>query len=197
MGGERACTLACPGVINQCLAEMATDLRMITRISTAKGMAEPKVTIEQGAVAFRGTAGQTALAEWVFNELDQPENWQALVPQSPNPVSHEYRLAVNGDDVVRVFYLANSGTERDLQELAMVVRLTGDIRWLFAYNAPKAVVARGTAGQIALAICGSNPCSPMSTSPQVMDADSRWSGASGTRLSAMAGTSSVMERRFS
>src|SRR5580704_1109308 len=98
MGGERACTLACPGVINQCLAEMATDLRMITRISTAKGMAEPKVTIEQGAVAFRGTAGQTALAEWVFSELDQPENWQALVPQSPNPVSHAYRLAVNGDD---------------------------------------------------------------------------------------------------
>jgi hypothetical protein len=151
MGGERACTLACPGVINQCLAEMATDLRMITRISTAKGMAEPKVTIEQGAVAFRGTAGQTALAEWVFSELDQPENWQALVPQSPNPVSHEYRLAVNGDDVVREFYLANSGTERDLQELAMVVRLTADIRWLLAYNAPKAVVARGTAGQIALA----------------------------------------------
>jgi len=50
-----------------------------------------------------------------------------------------------------VFYLTNTGTVQDFQEVATLVRSIGDIRRLFTYNAPKAVAARGTAEQMALA----------------------------------------------
>ena len=52
--------------------------------------------------------------------------------------------ATVGDDVVRVFYLANTGTVQEFQEVATLVRSIGDIRYTFTYNAPKAAALRGT-----------------------------------------------------
>jgi hypothetical protein len=95
-----------------------------------------------GAIALRGTADQIAVAEWLFNDLDK---------RSQIPGMHELRLPGGGDDLVRVFYLANSGAGRDVEGVATAVRSKSGIRGLLAYTGTRAVVVRGTAGQIALA----------------------------------------------
>ncbi|MBI3681762.1 MAG: hypothetical protein HY235_15380 [Acidobacteria bacterium] len=125
----------------QDLQEIATVIRAITDIRQAS------LDTAQKALALRGTASQIALAEWLFFELDWDP--QALAQQSQNSARHEYRLS--GDDVVRVFYLTHTATVQDLQEVATLVRAMTEVRRLFTYNAPRAVVLRGTASQIALA----------------------------------------------
>jgi hypothetical protein len=125
----------------QDLQEIATVIRNITNSQP------PSVDTAQRTLAMRGTAGQMALAEWLFHELDKPLN------RRPDEAAHVYRLSVSpeGDDVVRVFYLANTPTIQQFQELVTQVRSIADIRRLYTYNAPKAVVVRGTAEQIGLA----------------------------------------------
>lgn len=121
----------------QDMGEIATAIRSTTDIQSLYNDAAQKT------MSVRGTAGQIALAEWLFSELDRQPS-QTSAP-------HEYRLPGSGDDVVRVFYLAHAETALDLQEVATLVRSMGDIRRLFTYTAPRALVSRGTAGQIALA----------------------------------------------
>ena len=123
------------------LQEIATVIRAITDIRPAT------LDAEQRALVLRGTAGQMALAEWLFHELDKPVN------RRPDEATHEYRLSVSrdGDDVVRVFYLAHSPTIQQFQEVCTLVRSIADIRRLFTYSAPRAVVVRGTTDQIGLA----------------------------------------------
>jgi hypothetical protein len=100
------------------------------------------------AVAVRGTAGQLALAEWLYSALDKPAGGQALALQNSAP----YNWPAGGsDNVVRVFYLPHTRTVQNLQEIATSVRSIGDMRRLFTYNALSAVAVRGTAAQIGLA----------------------------------------------
>jgi hypothetical protein len=139
----------------QYLQEMATDLRAITGISTAKGVIEAEVTIDDArrTVALRGTAGQITLAEWLVDALDKP---------GQNPVMRRYRLAESEparpaglpggrDDEVRVFYTMHAETPQELQELAVVVRSIYGVFRLFTYSATRAIALRGTADQIAIA----------------------------------------------
>ena len=49
------------------------------------------------------------------------------------------------------FYIPNTKTVRDFQEVVTLVRSTADLRYLFTYNAARAVAVRGTDDQIALA----------------------------------------------
>ena len=95
-------------------------------------------------MALRGTAGQMALAEWLIGELDQTQH-------SQNSAKHEYRPSGAADDLVRVFYLKHNESAQELQEIATVVRSIGDIRRLFTHNTTRALVLRGTGGQIAMA----------------------------------------------
>lgn len=120
----------------QAMQEIATTLRTVALIR------ELSVSPESKSVAVRGTAGQLALAEWLVRELDQPANASA---------PHEYRMPANGDDVVRVFHLNPTQTPQGLLEIGTALRTVGDIRMLFACNAPRALALRGTAGQSALA----------------------------------------------
>ena len=94
-----------------------------------------------GTLTVRGSASQLGLAEWLFTELDQ----------RPSAGTHQYRLTGVPDDTVRVFYLPHTATVQDFQEVAVLVRTIADIRRVFTYNAPRVVVVRGTAEQIALA----------------------------------------------
>ena len=98
-------------------------------------------------MTLRGTASQIELAEWLFHELEPPPNRPA--PQAGQAI-REYRVSA-ADDVVQVFYLINTATVQQLQEIATLVRSIADIRRLFTYNEPRAVVLRGTPDQIALA----------------------------------------------
>ena len=129
----------------QDVQEIATVIGAITEIHRLS------TDTDQRAVALNGTASQIALAEWLFNELDRPAIRPAVVPPSPSPATGEYRVSETGDDVVRVFYLTNTATVQQLQEVATLVRSIAGIRRLFTYNAPRAVVLRGTSDQMALA----------------------------------------------
>ncbi|HEX4593744.1 MAG TPA: hypothetical protein VH157_05700 [Bryobacteraceae bacterium] len=114
-----------------------------TVISSIADIKQVSIDSKENALVLHGTAGQIALADWLFPLLEQP------IQQ--DPAKHEYRISVNPDDVVRVFYLANAATVQNFQEIATAVRSVADIRRMFTYNEPKAIVVRGTADQAALA----------------------------------------------
>jgi hypothetical protein len=116
--------------------EMTTVIRSILDIE------ELSTDSEQNTLTVRGTTPQIAFADWLFPALDN---------SAQGSIQTEYRLSAAGDDVVHVFYLKNTSTVREFQELVTAVRSVAEIRRLFTYNAPKAVVARGTPAQIALA----------------------------------------------
>ncbi len=97
------------------------------------------------ALFLRGTPEQIGTAEWLFKELDQP-----LSPQSYS-AKHEYQMGGSGETFVRVFYLSHAETVQQLQEVATLIRSIAEIRRLFTYNTPRAIVMRGTAEQLTLA----------------------------------------------
>ena len=108
--------------------------RMIADIREASADG-PKRTL-----AFRGTADQLALVEWLIAELDRAGPGEAR------------ELRVTGDDaIVRIFYIRNNPAVETLQEVATVIRSTANIRRAFAYNSASAIAVRGTAEQVALA----------------------------------------------
>ena len=99
------------------------------------------------AVVMRGTDDQIALAEWLVNEMDQPSS-------AHTPAVHQHRMTsgfTHDESDVRVFYLAHTASVQDFQEVATAVRMIADIRRVFTYNAPRALVVRSTPDAIALA----------------------------------------------
>lgn len=126
-------------------ADTAQDVHEIaTVIQNTGGLQELSTDAAQKTLTIHGTAGEIAFSDWLFNELDN-----STVPSQSS--KNEYRMSIAGDDVVHVFYVTNAATVQQFQEIATSVRSIADIRRLFTYNASKAVVARGSAGQIALA----------------------------------------------
>ena len=55
------------------------------------------------------------------------------------------------ENIVRVFYVPDTSTGKDFQEVAVLVRTITNLRRLFTYNAPRAIAVRGTDNQLALA----------------------------------------------
>ncbi len=126
-------------------ADTAQDVQEIaTVIRNIGGLRELSIDDTQKTLTIHGTAGELAFADWLFNDLDDSE----ASSQSSN---NEYRMSVASDDVVHVFHLTNAATVQQVQEIATSVRSIAEIRRLFTYNASKTIVARGSAGQIALA----------------------------------------------
>jgi hypothetical protein len=127
--------------------EIATAIRAIAGISQMS-TDDAKQTLTLG-----GTAEQLGLAEWMFNELDAPNPQSEAVRQykmqSVAPV--RYANAEYIEDTVRIFYLNYAPTIQDFQEVATAVRTVGDIRRVFTYNAPHAMIVRGSSDQIGLA----------------------------------------------
>jgi hypothetical protein len=117
--------------------EFATLVRTIAEIPNVYADAPQKT------LSVRGTASQIAIAEFLFTELDRQ-----TVPDS---VTQEYKVANNADDVVHLFFLPNTATVQDLQEVATTVRTIAEIRRVYAYSTLKALALRGTADQIAAA----------------------------------------------
>jgi hypothetical protein len=99
-----------------------------------------------GAVAVRGTEEEIRTVEFLLNEMDKP-----AVHAGPNlrsSASPEFRMNQQPENLVRVFYLPNTKTVRDFQEVATLVRSIMDVRRLFTYNAARAIAARGTDEQM-------------------------------------------------
>ncbi len=123
----------------QAFQEIANVVRTATQIRNAFTYNAPR------ALAVRGAGDQIALADWLVNELNQP------VQQSHSQSPHEYQMPGSNGDLVRVFYLSNTKTVQDFQEVSNLLRTTTDIKSAFTYNEPKALTLRGTGDQIALA----------------------------------------------
>jgi hypothetical protein len=118
------------------LQEVAVTLRSVANIGRLSVYNPLK------AIVVRGSDRQVSLAEWMVDQLNQPANAAA-------PAPHEYKLP--GDDVARVFELANAQTPQDLQEMVTLIRSIGDIQRLFIYNRRRAIILRATAERVALA----------------------------------------------
>jgi hypothetical protein len=123
------------------MGEIATVVRSIANA--------PKASVDstQKTLTLGGTAVQIALAEWLFDNLDKP----ASTLQSQAPSTPEYRVSDSVDDRAQVFYLTHTATVQHLAEVATTVRsLVGTPR-LFTYGPMRAVVVRGTSGEVAMA----------------------------------------------
>jgi hypothetical protein len=97
-------------------------------------------------MAVRGTADQIAATEFLVRELDQPAD-------AKRADSREYAMvdpAKHGETAVRVFYLPYASTVQQFQEVATLVRVIGEVRRIFTYNTPRALIVRGTPDQMAL-----------------------------------------------
>jgi hypothetical protein len=117
-----------------------TDCRRISSIDARK------------ALVVRGTAWETALAEFLYNEVQAAKQPS---PDAPPAAEHEYRIIpvppYPALDLVRVFHIAGMGTVQEFQAFATTVRNTALIRQVFTYNEPRLLVVRGSASQIAQA----------------------------------------------
>lgn len=140
------------------LAQQTDRLLHFTATNSARGFQEITTVIQaiaeipqanfdaaEKSLSLQGTAGQVALAEWLFTNLDKPTN----VP--PSGAKHEYRVSDTTDDLVRVFYLTNPPVPQGVQEIVTAVRSLANIRWMFTYNDLRAAVVRGTAEQVNVA----------------------------------------------
>ena len=103
------------------------------------------------AIAIRGTAEQLKTAEFLFSQMDKPEVVRGVSRAVQSSASSEFRLSEGPDNLVRVFYVPNTKTVRDFQEIATGVRSIVDLRRMFTYNAARAIAVRGTAEQLGLA----------------------------------------------
>jgi hypothetical protein len=86
--------------------EIATVIQATTDITQAK------VDATEKSLSLHGTAGQIALAEWLFTNLDKPIS----IRLDQKGAKHEYRVSDSADDVVRLFYLTNPEVPRGVQE---------------------------------------------------------------------------------
>jgi hypothetical protein len=126
--------------------ELATTVGMLTNTRRMFTYNAPR------AVAARGTAEQIEVADWLFNELDNPPNPQEATRQAKGAGRLEYRPIGTSDDVVRVYYLRHAQTAQRLQEIAMEAQaLLTRKRTALPYNPAQAVIVRGTSAEIALA----------------------------------------------
>jgi hypothetical protein len=118
-------------------------MEVATVIRTIADIRQITANNDQKSVTVHATPGQIAMAEWLFNELDNPAVQTSVL--------HEYRVPATADDVVRLFYLTQMPTVQDFQEVATVVRTIADFKRAFTYNEARAYVVRGTEAQVGLA----------------------------------------------
>jgi hypothetical protein len=125
----------------QAFQEIATTVRTIAEIRRVITYNTPR------ALAVRGTADQIAAAAFMIGELDQP----AGAKRTDSRVFPMIDTSKDPGTGVQVFYLPYAATVQQFQEVATLIRTIGEIRRVFTYNAPRAIVVRGNTDQITLA----------------------------------------------
>jgi hypothetical protein len=124
--------------------EVATAIRTVADVRRVFTYNSPKI------FAARGTTDQIALTGWLLDQIDKAAIGQPGAPTALESAPYDYQTATDPDNVVKVFYL-HSATVADFQYAAIQVRTQNHIRRVFTYNAPRAMVVRGTVDQIASA----------------------------------------------
>ncbi|HWZ34321.1 MAG TPA: hypothetical protein VNX18_23445 [Bryobacteraceae bacterium] len=124
----------------QNIQEVASLCRTIADIK------DVSVDVAQRSMTLHGTADQISVVEWLVKRLDRP------LADQQNSDSNETRMPdPRNETVIRLIYLTHNETIQQFQEIATATRTTADVRRVFTYNAPRAMVLRGTPEQIALA----------------------------------------------
>jgi type II secretory pathway component GspD/PulD (secretin) len=119
--------------------EVATSVRYIADIRRVFTYNELR------AMVVRSEPQQMQLAEWLINQLDTLNTGQARQASE----TFSYQAPVKDEGVaVQVFFLNHAGDKFDFQRVAEQVRTTTQARRVFTYNAPRALVVRGSADQI-------------------------------------------------
>ena len=125
----------------QAIQEIATVIRWVADLR------QVSTDTQQKTMTAKATAGQIALADWLFNLLDRPTDPPV---QTSNADQLEYQIP-GGVELVRVFYLKNAARVQDLQEIATTTRSILNIPRLFTYNELRTMAVRGSAEQISAA----------------------------------------------
>jgi hypothetical protein len=123
--------------------ELATLVRTITETRRVFTYNDAR------AAVFRGTAEQMAMTDWMIGDIEK-----AAAGPRPHSVSRQYLLPASptptpNENVTQIFYLENTPTVQDFQELATLMRTIAEVRRVFTYNRPRAIAVRGTADQVA------------------------------------------------
>jgi hypothetical protein len=119
--------------------EIATTIRTVAEIRRVFTYNTPR------ALAVRGTADQVAAAAFLIRELDQPADAKRTTSRLYQMIDPGNR----GETAVQVFYLPYAATVQQFQEVATVIRTVGEVRRIFTYNTPRALIVRGTTDQVA------------------------------------------------
>jgi type II secretory pathway component GspD/PulD (secretin) len=108
----------------------------------------------QHAFTIRAPAAVVALATKLVDDLTQASHSAGI---------HEYQLAPG--DITQVYYLTHTTSVQDFQEIANGIRTIAEIRRITALNGPKAIIARATPDQIAMATWLVNELDQAHTAP--------------------------------
>lgn len=125
--------------------EIATAVRTIANIRRVTTYNAPK------AMIVRSNAEAIALAGWVTQQLDKPAVEKPVAGASQPSTTYEYDTPYDRDNMVQVFYLPQTGSVQEFQQIATHIRTTANLRRVCTYNGPRAVAVRGTVDQLATA----------------------------------------------
>lgn len=125
-------------------SETAEDMLQVATAVRAVSEAKPFADTDHKTLTLEGTPQQIAAAEWIFAQLLDPA-------AGPSLARREYRMEGGDNDLIEVMFMDRNVTMQQLQEVATLIRSTGEIRRLFTYNSPRAIVLRGSADQLNLA----------------------------------------------
>jgi general secretion pathway protein D len=105
--------------------------------------------------------GKTIPVEFENSTLEEALDYLSVItksywkPLSPNTIfitmDNPNKRRDYEEQVAKVFYLSNVSTPQELQEIVNAVRSVADIQRFFPYNAQNAIIAKGSADQVALA----------------------------------------------
>src|SRR5215472_15875711 len=89
--------------------------------------------------------------KWMIQMMDRPAGWRPSDQEIWNPATREYRAPASRDPVARVYYLTNTTSFQDLQEIIVLLRTVADIQKIFSYTPARVVAFRGSADDVELA----------------------------------------------
>jgi hypothetical protein len=128
--------------------EILLGLRMVGDIQQVYNCDEARL------IAFRGTAAEVDLGEWIIRKLDLPDGGAAFARQKENPDADILKLPNNAaghEDIVGVFYLEPTLTQKEIYRVLAKIRTATNTGSIFQKSSPPAIVFRGTSAQIAQA----------------------------------------------
>ena len=106
---------------------------------------------EKRMLSLDGSIGQVELAEWVFNELDQPAGAQFLTKPNATPNRYSYQLPTGSADTAAVFSFASAPSPAHIQETVNTIRALAELVRLMPVNERRLIVLRGEPARVAFA----------------------------------------------